>query len=80
MTSIWGSVVDATGRRGTYQTTYGSTGLGYEVATQTGSVVVHSGGNGFYYPVENLASFVADNGAGYMRRVRSLALPPAYKR
>lgn len=74
------SEVLARGTKGTYTSTYGGVGLGYEID----GVVVVSGGNGWYYPqIERsggIASFVADGGDGYLARVRGLTLPPAYKR
>ena len=63
-----GSYVEANGKRGTYTTELGGVGLAYEVE---GSVV-KSGGNGFYYPVDRMATFVPDNGDGYMASVRRM--------
>jgi hypothetical protein len=71
-----GSEVITCGVKGTYRTKLGGVGLAYRVR----KAVVSSGGNGFYYPVENLETFTPDGGAGYLAAVRGLALPPAYKR
>lgn len=80
MKSYKESEVKARGVKGTYTSNYGGVGLGYEID----GVVVVSGGNGFYYPQAEgfggLASFVPDDGAGYMAKVRGLALPPSYKK
>jgi hypothetical protein len=69
------SEVEQAGTKGTYTTEHGGVGLGYRMMGE----VVSSGGNGFFYPVDGLRSFAADGGAGYMARVRRLALPPACK-
>lgn len=75
------SQVEATGRKGTYVTKLGGVGLAYDIADAARScpLVVKSGGNGFYYPVEDLDTFVVDGGAGYRAAIRKLMLPPAYK-
>jgi hypothetical protein len=77
------SFVQSNGIKGTYITADGGVGLGYEMTVDNGlaseSVIVRSGGNGFYYPVDNLFNFTPDNGKGYMAKVSGLALPPAYK-
>ena len=57
------------GAKGTYSTNAGGTGLGYQMPNGD---VVRSGGNGFYYIVDDLASFWADGGKAYMIKVRSL--------
>jgi hypothetical protein len=48
-----GSEVITCGVKGTYRTIHGGVGLAYRVR----AAVVKSGGNGFYYPVEDLKSF-----------------------
>ena len=62
----------------TYVTKTGGVGLGRLVGVA--GVVMHSGGNGFFYPVDEVAASFRDNGRGYMDAVRKLMLPPAYAR
>lgn len=62
------SEVTERGEKVSYVTQYGGIGLGYVVE----GVVVNSGGNGWYYPVENVQSYHRDNGDMYMGRVRLL--------
>jgi hypothetical protein len=76
---IGGEFVKAHGKKGTYVTTHGGVGLAYDIGEPGEPDVVHSGGNGYFYPVPDLQSFVADGGAGYRAKLRGLALPPAYQ-
>lgn len=62
-----GSQVQVAGVKGTYSTNLGGVGLGYEMPNGD---VVHSGGNGFYYLVDDLASFWSDGGKAYMAAMR----------
>jgi hypothetical protein len=73
----------------TYVTSNGGVGLGKltgehthdenGVRTGTTTIILRNGGNGFYYPVEEVIAHFRDNGRGYMKAVQGLALPPAYK-
>ena len=65
------SIVTKTGKKGTTISKRGGIGLGYQL-DGPGSEVVQSGGNGWYYPVEEGTEFVPDNGKGYMLAVRQM--------
>lgn len=62
------SEIRAKGIKGTTICNLGGVGLGYKYE----GVVYSSGGNGFYYEKRNLKTFVADNGEGYMNRVKGI--------
>jgi len=61
------SLVQTKGRKGTYVSKLGGTGLGYEVE----GLIYNSGGNGFYY-VQEVLSFTPDSGESYMRKVKGM--------
>lgn len=68
------SFVKTNGKLGTYTTNYGGTGLAYNIGNEI-PIIVKSVGNGFYYPVDNLSSFVEDNGAGYFSHIKKIPNP-----
>jgi len=64
------------GKRGTYITKYGGTGLGYQYQNK----IYKSCGNGYYEDItEKIDKFYNDNGQKYIEKIKELNLFPQYE-
>lgn len=66
---VQASVAIKIGEAVTTYSTHGGVGVGVVID----GVVLKSGGNGWYYPCENLARYERDGGKGYLMAIRRVA-------